>query len=307
MKDKGSIYRYSITLVFALSFLLSFGQGKASNIVYNNKVEKEIFTYADTLQLDYYSQKKDIDSDRPLLVIVHGGGFAGGKRDNPYEVEFANQMAVNGYAVASISYRLTRKGKSFSCDCPSAEKMETFVATSEDISKAVLFLHSRKEKLQFNENKTVLIGSSAGAEGVLNTVFMQDHYLFKHIPKFPVAGIISLAGAVVDKEYITDSTKVPTLFFHGKKDNLVPYGTAPHHYCKPDEVGYLILDGAEAMAEQLKKLNTSYILAVDPEGNHDWAGLGYKQLPLINEFLEKIILKQDFIQQTVQLKRLNND
>lgn len=291
-----------ITIVQILFFYNATSQGYVE-IKADTKITTKTFTYTDTLKLDYYSLNKNIDKQRPLLVIVHGGGFAGGKRNNPLEVNFSKKMASNGYAVASISYRLTRKGKSFGCDCPAEDKIKTFVAVSEDITEALLYLHKRANSLQFDLSKTILIGSSAGAEGVLNTVFMRNHYRFNHIDIVPIAGVVSLAGAMIDKEYITEQNMIPALFIHGMKDKLVPFGTAPHHYCSTDSSGYVILEGAEAITSRLRKLNSSYILAVDPAGNHDWANLGYAEIPLVDMFIQKLIIKKGFMQNVLQLNK----
>jgi len=266
------------------------------------KIEKQTFTYKDTLQIDFYSVKEKTNTNRPLLVLVHGGGFSSGKRDGIRQTAFCEKMAANGYAVASINYRLTRKNKSFSCDCPTEDKIDTFIKASEDVTDALLFLHKESETLLFNKNKTVLIGSSAGAEAILNTAFMLDDYRFKHIAKTPVAGIVSFSGAMLNTDYINQKNAIPTLFFHGVKDNLVPYTTAPHHYCDTDEEGYLILYGAKSIADKLQELNTSYILAFDPEGKHEWSNIAFEKTDIIHYFVEEIILKQKFIQLTYKLE-----
>ncbi|MCB0486076.1 MAG: carboxylesterase family protein [Flavobacteriaceae bacterium] len=271
--------------------------------LWSQEIVKETFTYKDTLQLDFYSIIEKINPERPLIVIVHGGGFSKGKRDGSKIVKFANYFVAQGYAVASISYHLTRRGTSFGCDCSDDDKVKTFVDVAQNIADAVLFLQNKSNEFEFDIDKTILMGSSAGAEGVLNLVFMKDDYRFSHIPKFPVAGIISLAGAVLDKEYITDSTKVPVMFFHGVKDKLVPYETASHHFCNSDTDGYLILDGSEAMAKRLELLNTSYILAFSTEGGHEWATLGYKYTDLIKCFIEQVIILKLFLQTKIQLKK----
>lgn len=169
------------------------------------KISKVTYTYSDTLQLDFYASKTDTVAKKPLLILVHGGGFGSGKRDNVLERTFSEMMAQKGYAVASISYRLTRKGKSFSCDCPTDEKMETFLTVSEDVLMAKRYLVNKAAELNVDQNKIVLVGSSAGAEAVLNTAFMQYRYDFRKLPYDDIkfAGVISFAGAVLDADYIT--------------------------------------------------------------------------------------------------------
>jgi len=289
----------AVVFLFILSTLCIWSRPKTDN--FSNPIERETLVYADTLKLDFYSQQGNVNSQRALLLLVHGGGFSGGSRDNPIETDFAKKMAAQGYAVASISYRLTRKNKSFGCDCPALEKVQTFVASAEDVTKAIQFLLQKEDYFQFDSQKIVLMGSSAGAEAVLNTAFMGKDYRFEHLEKVPIAGVISLSGATLDKNYITKQNAVPILFIHGEKDNLVPFTTAPHHNCNAKDVGYLVLDGPKAIAAQLKKLQIPYILASDPEGNHDWANLGYAEINLIHLFMEKIITEKVFMEKEIEL------
>jgi len=83
---------------------------------------------------------------------------------------------------------------------------------------------------------------------------------------------------------------------------LVPYGTAPHHYCAEDKTGYLMLDGPETIVSKLKEQGVSYILAFDPEGGHDWAFEGYKQIELVSRFMQDIVINKAFIQETRELQ-----
>ncbi len=278
-----------------LMLLLAFGTAQAQERyteVVGTDIKKHTYTYSDSLQLDLYALKNDTVMDKPLLVLIHGGGFAIGTRDNDLERAFSKEMAQRGYAVASISYRLTRKGKSFGCDCPAPEKIETFLKASEDILRATQYLADRADALKFDSNKIILIGSSAGAEAVLNTAFMRYQHDFKTLPYADIhfAGVISFAGAVLSVDYMSQKNAVPTLLFHGKKDRLVPFATAPHHYCKETDKGYLVLNGSRTIADTLKVLNASYTLVIDPTGNHDWTNIPYSYTDLISNFIKESIL-----------------
>jgi len=284
------------TLVFSVFSLGA--QQKYIGQVYADLV-KSTHTYTDTLKLDFYTaaHNKD-DSTRPLILLVHGGGFSGGKRDNPQETKFSETMASKGYAVASISYHLTRKGKptGFGCDCPASEKMETFKQTTADILDAIHYLKSNSD-FSFDHKKIILAGSSAGAEGILNTAYMAQHLDFKNLGDYPkIAAVISFAGAVVDARYITSENAVPGFFIHGDADNLVPYSSAPHHFCPYLSAGFLPLDGDAFVAEKLKELDASYSLLTAPGGNHDWAGIGYKYTDKIAAFINAVVNEEQLIQ-----------
>lgn len=78
-------------IVFMFTALLAQSQEMYVGQVYSD-IEKSIHSYADTLQLDFYTAKEArATKDRPLLVVVHGGGFAEGRRDNPEETKFAQK------------------------------------------------------------------------------------------------------------------------------------------------------------------------------------------------------------------------
>ncbi len=271
----------------------------------NSDIQVSSHKYKDTLHLDFYSSKSTQNGSSPLLVLLHGGGFASGRRNGAHEVRFSKSMAEKGFAVASISYRLTRKGDPFNCQCHTEKKMHSFISATEDLSEAIQFLTNKKD-LAFDRETIVLVGSSAGAEAVLHSAYMGNDYRFSHVPKFNIAGLISFAGAVSNASYMTKDNAVPTLMIHGKKDKLVPYATAPHHYCPEDQPGYLMLDGPKTIASNLQALDVSYILAYDNEGGHEWANDAYDQIELINRFMHTLVLKDEKIQETIELSRVSN-
>ena len=107
---------------------------------------KTTHVYKVTLGLDYYRIKTGETTStedtvkKPLVDLVHGGGFKGVVLDGVVDEKFARSMAQKGYEVASISYRLTRKGSGFGCDCPARDTIITFLKATEDLMAAVDFL-----------------------------------------------------------------------------------------------------------------------------------------------------------------------
>lgn len=285
-------------LIITLTFLYFLGYAQQ-----DVKVNKETLAYTDNLFLDIYTLDKAQKPERPLLILVHGGGFASGKRDGADEVAFCTDMAQKGYAVASISYRLTRKGDPFNCDCGTEKKINSFVSASEDLAQAMTYLKDQQQ-LKFDRNKIILIGSSAGAETVLHLAYMSHHYLFKHINPAKASGVISFSGAMINASYINENNAIPALFIHGKKDKLVPYATDPHHFCAEDKDGYLILDGPLTISDQLKKLNTSFILAYNKKGGHEWANKAYNQTGLVQKFIDEIVFGKETAKASFQSKKI---
>lgn len=257
----------------------------------SDAVQMKTYNYADTLQLDFYSIPSNDMVLKPTVVLVHGGGFTAGQRNGGDEKRLSTYLATKGFNVASINYRLSRKGKSFGCDCPTSIKIDTYVEAVADLSKAINYLTKDSLPFKADPKKIFLIGSSAGAETVLNFQFMRYDYRFKRLP-YPnahVAGVVSLSGAVLDENYIDATNKTPLLFFHGTKDSVVPYDTNPHRFCSSKDVGYLQINGPKAIAERLSKIDGYYKVFYNAEGEHEWASLGFKFPDLILQFLTDVL------------------
>lgn len=247
----------------------------AQNINFDSitKVRKRTYTYKkyenEKLKLDYYKPKK-IKGNLPLIIFVHGGGFSGGKRNDKHIINFAKFLSKRGFAVASISYRLTMKGIGFGCNINSKDKINAFNSVSQDISFAIKSILKKKRRYKVDPKKVILVGSSAGAEAILNLAYVYNNKILPQ--EFKFAGMISLAGAITTMDHINFKTAIPTQFFHGTADRLVPYNIAAHHYCNKNDSGYLPLFGAKAIANKLKSLNKSYYLYTVKNGDHSWNG-----------------------------------
>ena len=81
----------------------------------------------------------------PLIINVHGGGFMMGDKSNP---PGADEFLANGYAVASVDYRLSSEAKA--------------PAQIQDVKAAVRFLRANASKYKLNPDKFAASGGSAG-------------------------------------------------------------------------------------------------------------------------------------------------
>lgn len=82
----------------------------------------------------------------PLIVFVHGGGWAAGTRTTG--PDFRRFFARDGFAVASIDYRLTPAG--------------TFPRSVEDVKTAIRYLRAHADSLGLDAERVCLWGTSAG-------------------------------------------------------------------------------------------------------------------------------------------------
>jgi len=297
--------RYWFILVtFFLCFnLQAHAQQKYLDSLYAfSNIKKSTHTYIiksdEELQLDLFDPVMNEDTQRPLILYVHGGGFSGGERDYPNQNAFLRHLSSKGYVTATMSYTLHMKGQSFGCNQPAPKKIETFLKTARDINRAAAFLIANSSKFSIDTKNIVIVGSSAGAEAVLHAAYWDAARMEldknTHILPydFTYGGVISMAGAISNIKLITEESAIPTQLFHGTCDTLVPYGEAPHHYCDTADPGYLTLYGAESIAQRFERLNKGFYLVTGCNGGHEWASSPLqKDRKEITDFIYYDVLK----------------
>ena len=295
---KHTILQWVVSLLVTIPLLWS-GHSTTAQTPYRDStfsaIKMATHTYANlpdsALKFDFY-RAEEATGRLPLVVVVHGGGFVSGARDSEDMAAFSTRLAQWGYAVAAVSYRLTMKGIGFGCDVDAPQKIEAINSASDDVSLAVKYILDREDQFLIDQSKIVLFGSSAGAETILNLAYVYDNGVLPDA--FQFAGLISLAGAMVTLKGLDATTAIPSQFFHGTGDELVPYDVAPHHYCNGTAPGFLMLYGSQAIAERVKGAGKSYYLYSVKGGSHSWA-----TLPMTEAFEEMIdFLYQDVISNT---------
>ncbi len=290
--------KYLLIFLFnLLTVTVLFSQERYSVSSFD-EINSETYTYAtkngEELKLDIYLPQSDPDFERATVIYIHGGGFSSGQRDTENIKQFCNQLAGYGYVVASISYRLTRKDKEgdFGCNCPSNEKLNTFIYAVQDVQDATYFLIENREQFGINPQKIILAGSSAGAETALNAAYLPPMCYGLDSGPVSYAGVISMAGAIPDTVVIYNESAVPTLLFHGTDDNVVPYATAPHRFCKQGDPGYLIMNGSYTIAQKLQQLNVPYWLHTTCGAGHEISDVPMSEyFDVITEFCYDFVIK----------------
>ena len=124
--------------------------------------------------------------DTPLIVFVHGGGWKRGSKDNATGAWKIEHYPGQGYAFASIDYRLV----------PQA----TVERQAQDVADAVKVLIAEADKYHIDRRRIVLMGHSAGAH-LVALVGTDGRYLKRAGLAFgDLAGVIPIHGAAYDVE-----------------------------------------------------------------------------------------------------------
>ena len=160
------------------------------------------------LEMDIYLPQDGGASSRPLLLMMHGGSFFVGHKEEKGQVAWCEYFASLGYVAASINYR--EGYHPVRRDIAAAE-----TRALEDADAALRYLLSR-EDLRIDPDYIFAAGTSAGAILALNLAFRPagDH---PHI-----RAVANLWGSVHDLKLLENSDTA-ILSFQSEHDPAVPY------------------------------------------------------------------------------------
>lgn len=210
------------------------------------------------LLLDVY-EPIDAPPGRPAVVMIHGGGFKGGTREDMNMVEFSQHFAQRGFVVVSIDYRVVNDRGTLpqawmdvvTSSGVSAEQQEqgmALYAAARDAKAAVRWFGANADTYQLDADYVTAIGGSAGSYlaimlGVTNPEDFRDELTVAEDPTLATTNlgaggdvhtIIDHWGGITHMEILElidgtsrfDASDAPVSIVHGKADLTVPYEEA---------------------------------------------------------------------------------
>lgn len=224
--------------------------GDALNYAGNNEL----------LYLDFYEPRHDTSHLRPLIIYAHGGGFSGGSRKWPSIVTMCLRLAKEGYAAASMDYRLDPH---FDFGT-SGSNRRAMTDAMHDMNAAIRFFKANSRKFGIDTARIFIGGESAGAVTAMMSGYIdKQEELLKYPKTSPyniegnsgtpgysseVAGVVCACGAMVDVTPIDTPQQSPLLWIHGSSDPIVSFSWAEEITERAKEVGLkykkVVLKGA---------------------------------------------------------------
>lgn len=269
-----------------------FQDSSVTNIVYGSNVNMS--NTVTSLKLDVWMPKADTGTNRPLIILMHGGNFLSGSKSGSDVLQLSKDLAKMGYVVASIDYRVGMTNFPFGTP-DSVDAAGSVIRAVHDGKAAIRYF---KKDFATNGNhyridtaNIFFMGVSAGAITALHMAYMNT------MSEFPVyadtinhyglnggveglsgnpgysssfRAVISFSGAIADTAWIGPGN-MPALMTHGDQDGTVPYGTAIIWLLNLHPL--LLVDGSSIIAPRLQNLGIEYCfhtyIGQDhvPEGN----------------------------------------
>ena len=235
-----------------------------SDVVYGNNTKYDGSNQI--LKLDIYEPQCDVASNRPLIIIAHGGGFAQGtKADLPY-VQLCVGLAQIGYVVASIEYRLGFPADQFGFN-------SAIMRGVHDGRAAVRFMRDNAlnggNTWKIDPNTIYFGGPSAGGIMALHLAYQNlQSELTMNCGGQPgaeenslegtsnnltspstVNAILCISGGIRDLSWI-QANDIPAFLAHGDQDGTVPYGSGSFG-------GFFPIEGCSTVAAKCNQTGTT--------------------------------------------------
>jgi len=172
------------------------------------------------LLLDVYTPNGDIQSARPVIMWIHGGGFRpGNDKSQNYIVKMATEFAKRGYVCVSINYRVRNN--------PKEDKSGTLSDALEDAISGLYWIRNNDGKLKIDKTKIIVGGGSAGGMLAVNLCY-KDNTASGKWDKSGIIGVVNLWGSPDNSWTVSkvDKNDPPTIIVHGTSDESVPYGNS---------------------------------------------------------------------------------
>ncbi|MBL0128020.1 MAG: carboxylesterase family protein [Flavobacteriales bacterium] len=148
-----------------------FGVQQELDILYGSAVRYNGATQE--LRLNLFKPVGDGQTQRPLIILIHGGGFTGGDRADLNAM--CQDLASKGWAAATISYRLDFYGTwllSSPWAYDPAEVIRAAYRAQQDARGAIRFLKVRSAMDSTSTTNVMLMGFSAGAIAALHVAYV---------------------------------------------------------------------------------------------------------------------------------------
>jgi para-nitrobenzyl esterase len=224
-----------------------------------------------SLLMDSYVPDNDLQN-RPLLMLIHGGGFSGGSKQQKALVDMSNYYASRGFVVFSIDYRLRGDigtipqewiDATTNVDPAELGQLLAIYPAHRDSKAALRWIIANADNYHIDTNYITVGGGSAGAitsiglgvselsdykdeislseDNTLSTTNLSQTYEVQTILDFWGSNVsIEILESIYGHQRF-DSNDPAMFIAHGTEDTTVPFSSAKDlkTICETNEVDFI--------------------------------------------------------------------
>lgn len=182
------------------------------------------------LMLDAYIPD-DQDSLVPGVILMHGGGFIEGSKNDERIVEYGEFLAARGYASFAINYRLVQDDPPAPAYWESTAFSSAAHAAMVDAKAAIRFVRANAAAYGVDPNRIAFLGESAGAIAGVTAAVTESNEFASDGADFPIPAFNNPAVSSELQAYVhfwgsadhvllkIGANDPPTMIVHGTDDD----------------------------------------------------------------------------------------
>ena len=294
-----------LVLTLMTTFVFAQCNGRYKTELFSS-VAKSTVNYSDVYtdnahEMDIYTPDGDTETNRPLIIFIHGGTFIAGDKANSDCKDFCETFAKMGYVTASVNYRIADATSFFTQE---SIQYETVLKAVADVKGAIRYFrydYATANSYNIDTNTIFVGGSSAGAITAIHLAYIDnisdlssasttidlqslannnggiDGDVGYSLYSSQVSGVISFAGGIHDINWI-DGDDEPLVSIQGDSDGTVDYDCA-------QAAGGLIdltLCGSGEMHPQANTVNIINDHLLLSGSDHDWFSSGNSDIRFVD-------------------------
>ena len=224
--------RRAIVLLAAIVALTAACSAGAPNVPFSLGTVHRDLTYCNGETLDLYVPRRAV-RPVPIALYVHGGGMTAGDKSDLNPV-FLHALASDGYAVASLNYRLAPQFH--------------FPAQIVDVKCAIRYLRDRAPVYGLNAHEVFAFGTSVGGELVAIAALTGSRSAFDVGPYAAEPSGLSAAVDMFGPANLTQaasgftSADIAQVFGDNRREVVL---ASPTHYVRPGAPPMLLVQGVD--------------------------------------------------------------
>lgn len=251
-----------------------------TGIVYGSALSYQGNTQILKLNIFYPNLALDTFSKRPLIVLLHGGGFINGtlKGLNNECIEFAKR----GFVAATVEYRLGWNYGTSGCGGDPASQRLAVYRGIQDEHAAIRYLVANANTYKIDTAWIFAGGNSAGSFASVNLAFVSQQAMNIAYPDlqqtlgdinasgnsltntFSLKGLYHNWGSILDINAINSNNAIPLVGFAGDQDNISPIDSGYWRGC----TNYTLTWGSRAIYNKLTSFGVCADLSVQLGSGH---------------------------------------
>jgi acetyl esterase/lipase len=276
---RSSVLRFAGSLFFGIFILFSCTEKEDPETGLNPLVAVDLLNTSygtnPRQMMDVFLPANRSQSSTKVFVWIHGGGWVDGSKDEFVQFKPWLEAVQDDYAYIAVNYRLFNISTG----------INKFPSQEEDIKTAMAYIQTQLAAWDVSD-EIILAGGSAGGHLALLHSYKnnQDGLVKAVVTFFPPTELVSFYGFSLFTQLLLDNllggnpTNKPLVYADGSPLNFITANSVPTVFFHGDTDTVVPISQSKKLEERLKSNNVPHLVEYIPGQGHGFTTTTYQDL-----------------------------